>query len=406
MKKWLIVLSIIFGTSAVTAAVAGGNAIFNTKETVYTDRGEQALNKAALSHIYINSVIPVEVYPTTGEPKVEYNQKAADFIKNFPKYELSVTEREGSTYIDLTQTETSLWIGHAKNDAYLTLYLPEGTIERLDIKSRASAGGYTQRNHMINLKNIHVKDLSMNLYQRVTIDLDGNYQKVSIDTNSWQSTLNMVSKTPATVRVNGSIEQNLTGQFEKINIESCDDDMTINSQTPARVDIKNSDGVNIDLKGQYNQVMIDGYSQIINLDSSVECRLNIYGGENILYAKAPFKMIELNGYDSTMEVQTTTVPRSIRMTEKMNSKVKLILPSNIPGFTVSSHLEGIEVADGNVEETNRMLFSQVRSDFDMSANGSYSIQYGNGLTKIEVPNILNEEFQLDVIDGGYDVALS
>lgn len=410
MKKWLIVLTIICGVSAITGAVAGGNAIFNTTEETYEDRGEQALSKTALSNIYIHSAIPIEVYPTTGEPKVEFVQKSSNFIKSFPKYELNVVEKEGSTYINLNEVEPMLWFGHTKDESYLTVYLPEGSIERLDIRSRNN-GSY-RYNHTINLKNIHVKDLNMDLYQKASIDLDGNYQKVSLDAGFWeQNTFNMRSNTPATVQINGSIESNLTGQFEKVTLENCDEDIMIQSQVPAKVNIKNSEGIDIDLKGQYSQVSIDGYNQMINLDSNVECRLNIYGGENTLYAKGPFKMVELNGYDSALEVQSTVVPKSIRMGDKMNSKVKLILPSNIPGFTINSHLTAENEFESEIVENSivMLLNEAIKSDFNVAmkaVNGQTMIQYGNGSTKIEIPEGFNEEFRLDLIDGGYDVALS
>ena len=400
MKRWLIILSIIFGIGFISSAVLAGRVYYEDLKN-YTDYDRRELQAEVLKNVYIKSSIPVEIYPTQGDPYVEFNQTFIDLIGAAPEYELDVQTKGENTYIELMETkEPFLSVGIKESKAQLSIYLPQKTIDRLRIENDKFF--YYKRNkQIINLEGINVNELITNMNETEFI-LDGDYEKININASAGK--LNLNSNTLAEVAITGHIEPYLTGEFDKITINSKSRDIVIDAMSVSSVEVTSS-GSNIDLKGSYSKVKVHGEHNTIDIRSENPCKLYTEGYKNYITGNGAFDVMSLDENESEIEIQTTVIPTKVNLGKESNyNTLILTLPSNIPGFTVKyldNYNRDEEGLDYYVEdETNDLgLTSDFILEKGKSEKGEKVFTYGNGSLQI-----LFNKYQgnnLEIIDGVY-----
>lgn len=398
MKKWLIALSIICGVSLISTAVLAGRVYYKELE-VYTDYDKRELEASALNNIYINSSIPIEVYPTTGKPYVEFNQTFSDIMGMAPEYELMVSKKNDSTYIELKEIkDVFFWFGVREDKAKLSVYLPQSTINRLSIQDEGYVN-YRREKPIINLEGINVNELDVSTHVGEFI-LDGHYQKVNI---SSEGSIRLNSKSPAEVSIHQSMDQHLTGEFKKIKIlDHYSSYITIDSNSASQIEIESSHG-QIDLRGNYSKVELEGIYNDIDLRSDSLFELVTNGNNNTITANGPFKEISFNEEETRLEVKTTTVPDRVNFgQDSRDNDINLIFPSNIPGFKVKYYTEyyGGEEFEHHINEM--ISRGDLRSDFELAkekvGENELVFTHGNGALIMTLNTQMNT---LQIIDGGY-----
>ena len=393
MKRWLIILSIVFGIGFISSAALAGRVYYEDLK-VYTDYDKKILQTEALKNIYITSSVPIEIYPTSGEPYVEFNQSFTDLLGAAPEYELEVETKGENTYIELNETkEIFLWVGIKESRAQLSIYLPQTTINRLNIQNDDYF--YNQRNkQVINLEGINVNELTTNMNETEFI-LDGNYEKINISVSQGQ--INLKSNIPTQLTTQGDLVQYLTGEFDKITINNNSRDIIIDSNSASSVEI-NSHSSNIDLKGHYSRVKVKGNNNTLDIRSESICKLYTEGYGNHINGNGAFDVMHLDEDHSEMEIQTTVIPTKIDLGENSYpNTLVLTLPSNIPGFTVK-YLNDYYMEDEEYETNHFGLISDFALESRKSEKGEYIYTYGDGSLEIRFNG--NQENSLEIIDGG------
>ncbi|PHV69398.1 hypothetical protein CS063_16075 [Sporanaerobium hydrogeniformans] len=387
MKKWILLLiSIIIAGTISSAAIAGRVYYSDTKK--YEDSKRVDLIQTALENIYISSAIPVEVKPTDGEAYVEFNQRFVSVIGDAPTYTLDVQTKGDASYITLSQ-EKFMDIGFMvkENKALCTLYLPQDTINKLEINSEY--GHYSINNGQntnINLSTINVKNLQINTYG-TNILLEGAYENVKVEGNA---KLIMRSKAPAKVQLNGDIKSNLTGQYEKVEISDSNQSVWIDSQTPAEVWTQSNNG-EIRLRGSYTRVDIQGTEHgTIDVKSDTLCKIainNYYGDTQI---EGAFEDILVNTEQGSVTVNSTVIPKKISLLGQLD-KITLMLPSNLPGMDLTY--------SGEYFNPNQEPFSDFALQKEYTSEQVRKYTFGDQSTKILVQ--AREGNALYVLDNGY-----
>ena len=396
MKRWLIILSIICGIGFISSAVLAGRVYYQDLKN-YTDYDKKELQTEALKNIYINSSVPIEIYPTSGAPYVEFNQSFTDLIGSAPEYELEVQSKGENTYIELNETkEIFLWLGVKESKAQLSIYLPQTTINRLNIIN--SEYFYYKRNkQVINLEGVNVNELTANMNEAEFV-LDGNYEKINI--NASQGKINLKSNTKTQLVAQGSLAHYLTGEFDKITINNSSRDIIIDSNSASSVEI-NSYHSNINLKGNYSRVKLSGDHNTIDIHSESICKLYTNGDGNDINANGAFEVMSLNGNNSEMEIQTTVIPTKFDLEPSASyNTLSLTLPSNIPGFTVKYYMEEGEPDHYEEYETNNInLISDFILEEEKNEKDERTFTYGDGSLQILIN--ANKDNNLEIIDGVY-----
>lgn len=392
IKKWIVALFIICGLGMVTSAGIAGHIYFNEMKT-YQDADKKILDQTKLNNIYIDSDVPIEIYPTTGEAYVEFNQTFIDFLGKPPVYELDTEVKEDSTYINFKQKEREdLWIGVKKHEVAVRLYLPQKAINELKIQ----ADGYLYfggDNYQINLAGFDINTVDISTFS-TDIILDGNYKKININTDG---SVKVNSKSLANIELEGYVNYDLEGDFSNIKIREDRRGGIINSITPAQVLIN---GYNSDIKlyGKYSSVVVDGSHNSIDAKSDTICSFEMDGYNERVRLNGAFKTISIGHVEDYVDIETTIAPQSIRFTEYMNATSRITLPSNVSGIKLIYR----DVDNYYYEEMPSYRMNLV-SDFELSrqvANeGEVIYTYGDGSSKIITE--FTPENTIEIIDGGY-----
>lgn len=399
MKRWLIILSIICGIGFISSAVLAGRVYYQDLKN-YTDYEKKELQTEALKNIYIKSSVPIEIYPTSGTPYVEFNQSFTDLIGSAPEYELDVQSKGENTYIELNETkEIFLWLGVKESKAQLSIYLPQTTINRLNIINN-NYFNYKRNKQVINLEGINVNELTANMNETEFV-LDGNYGKINISVPQGQ--MNLKSNTQVQLITQGSLAQYLTGEFDKITINDNSRDIIIDSTSANSVEI-NGYHSNIDLKGNYSKVKLKGNNNTIDIRSESICKLYTNGDGNYINGNGAFEVMSLDESNSEIEIQTTVIPTKLDFGKNaFDNTLSLTLPSNIPGFAIKY------LGDYDMEESEFDYYEEYESDNlnlvsdfaleEKSEKGERIFTYGDGSLQILVN--ANQRNSLEIIDGVY-----
>lgn len=399
MKRWLIILSIICGMGFISSAVLAGRVYYQDLKN-YTDYDKKELQTEALKNIYIKSSVPIEIYPTSGTPYVEFNQSFTDLIGSAPEYELDVQSKGENTYIELNETkEIFLWLGVKESKAQLSIYLPQATINRLSIINNEYFS-YKRNKQVVNLEGINVNELTANMNEAEFV-LDGNYEKININVS--QGRMNLNSNTSVQLITQGDLAQYLTGEFDKITINSNSQDIVIDSTSSNSVEI-NSYHANIDLKGNYSKVKLKGNYNTIDIRSESICKLYTNGNGNYINGNGAFDVMSLGENNSELEIQTTVIPTKLDFgKDASDNTLNLTLPSNIPGFAIK-YLGDYDMEESefdyyeNYENDNINLVSDFTLE-EKSEKGERIFTYGDGSLQIFVN--ANQGNSLEIIDGVY-----
>ena len=400
MKKWLITLVAIFGIGFISSAILAGRVYYQDLQH-YTDYDKQVLQVEALKNIYIRSSIPIEIHPTSDIPYVEFNQSFTDLMGLAPEYELNIETKGENTYIELNKTkEMHLSLGVKESRAQLSVYLPQTTINRLNITNNQYFN-YKHNKQVINLEGIHVNELIANMNETAFI-LDGKYESIRI--NVPQGQMNLKSNAPVQLMTQGNLEQYLMGEFDKINIKENSKDIMIDSNTTNSIEI-NSYYSNISLKGNYNNIKLKGDHNAVDIESGSICRLYTEGYNNFINGNGAFNTMNLSEKSSQIEIQTTVIPDKLDFSrETANSTLNLTLPSNIPGLTVR-YLNNDREEENQIEDDEEYEADDLDlvSDFILEKvkgeAGECIFTYGKGNCQILING--DQENRLEIIDGVY-----
>lgn len=401
MKKWLAILSITFVISFIGCAVLAGRVYYQDLKT-YSDYDKKELNPEALENVYIRSYIPVEVYPTQGKPYAEFNQSFVDLVGLAPQYELKVEEKGGSTYINLDQLkEMILSLGVKENQAKLCVYLPQQAISSLSVQD-LNWFSYDRTPQVIDLEGIDVKHLELKL-NHAEVALDGKYDKVNLRINSGRLTMN--AKSPAHLYVEGNIEQTLEGQYEKVIVDGQGQPISMNSTISSDVQINRSNST-ITLKGKYNRINIVGNENNVDIHSDSICKLTTAGVDNVINGIGLFQEISVSEGYSEVELQSNIIPNRVQLGGSYSdTRMTLVLPSNIPGFTVRyvGTEKGFNKDDFEVYKNYLLDTKYIQSDFKLESSVSDRAEllytYGNGSMPITLDQ--DNQVSLEIIDGGF-----
>lgn len=410
MKKWLIILTVIFVVGGITSATLAGYIYYNELKT-YEDYDKRELRDAALENVYIKTSVPVEIHPTKGQPYVEFTQKYTDIVGFAPKYKLNIEEKEDTTYIDLQQIkDMSISLGVKEDKASLVVYLPEKDIKKLSVEN-SIYGYYYRTKQVIDLEKINIAELDLDV-ENSEMKLNGRYEKINISAHA--STINMQSQIPAEVRISGVGKQNLSGQFKRIVIKDNAYEVNINSENESSVELECSSS-QIRLEGKYEKIDVNCDNSTIDVRSESICKLSTNGRNNTINADGAFEVIRLEEDEANVEVKTTMIPKSIEMKgETDNSKFNLVLPSNISGYTLSCTSFREEYYNDyytdkeyeeNFYEINKRIEQECyfRSDFESiekeENKGEIAYKYGDG--KIPIALNVTRNVKLNINDGGY-----
>nr|WP_302598905.1 hypothetical protein [uncultured Cellulosilyticum sp.] len=393
MKKWLVALTIICGAGFLTSASLAGKIYFQGAN-IYTDYDKKNIDLTNINNIYINSDIPVEIKPTTGEAYVEFNQNFEDILGKNPEFELTVENKDKSCYINLNQTkDIEIWFMIKKDEAALTVYLPTKALDTLQINHES----YRRWNYeipQIDLTGIDIKNLEI-AQNYTAVSLDGKYENIDI-TSGGSSTVKINSKQKANVRLEGEATYTLDGLFETVQINGRYEPIKINTLEPAKVNIE-AYRSNIKLEGSYSSVKVLGDDNVINVKTATLSDIDITNTYGNIVLDGPLNMVKVNNECSEIDIQTTTNPKSIEVSGEQNNTV-LRLPSNIPGFKImymqgNTNDYGYEMnQDGEYIQTSR-----INSDFTLNKVNNNTYTYGDSSSKL----MLEVESGLRIVDNGY-----
>ena len=395
MKKWLIIFSIIFGIGFIASTAIAGR-VYHEELNNYTDHRKERLDISALTNIYIDSEIPVQLETTTEEPYVEFNQTFIDLLGMAPEFELTVKAKGSSTYIDLEQIKSNnIYLGVQKDEASLTVYLPQKAYDTIQVKNQNYM--YTNQNseYAVNLQDVDVEKIELDLIYG-EVRLNGNYDQISINIDS--GSLDLDSNKPAILEVTGRLNMNLEGQYQNISIAGVRGrEVYVDSEVPTHLKME-SDGTYIKLRGKYESIHLEGYSNNIDAKSESICNIMVQQSNNTINLNGAFKNIALNGEDSLINIQTTVIPQYIKLLGYITQPINLTLPSNMKGFEVRYVGENSQVVNE---------LSEIMSDYEVvqgvSEKGEITYTYGDG----SVPILLDyvSDCIIEIIDGGYSSEL-
>lgn len=394
MKKWLIALTIIFGASLLTSASLAGKVYFK-EASVYTDYDKQKLDLTNTKSIYINSDIPVEVKPTTGEAYVEFNQSFEDVLGEHPEFELKVEHKGNECYINLNQTkDVNIWVMVKKDEAMLTVYLPTQALDALQIIHQSYRNEYSWP--QIDLTGIDVKNLDIN-QNSTNISLEGKYENIDISSGG-SGNINISSKQKARVKLQGRANYNLEGLFDTVEIDG-DGLIKMNTSEPTKVTI-NSFNSEIKLEGSYSMVTLLGNDNSINMKTNTLSDVSIEHYYGDITLDGPLNIVKVNGEGSTIDIQTTVNSKSIEVTGEQNSTT-LRLPSNIPGFKIMRIASHMDDDTYQMDETGEYISTpKINSDFNITQQNKDTYTYGDSSLKMMVQ--IGEG--LRILDNGYMIA--
>ena len=404
MKRWLAILSITFVISFIWCAVLAGRVYYQDLKT-YTDYDKKELDPKALDNVYIRSYIPVDIYPTQGKPYAEFNQSFVDLVGLAPQYELKVEQKGGNTYINLDQMkEMLLSLGVKENQAKLSVYLPQMAIDSLSVQD-LNWFYYDRTPEIINLEGIDIKNLDLKL-NHAEVTLDGKYDKVNLRLSRGKLTMN--AKSPVYLYTQGDIEQTLEGQYEKVIVDGNGQPISMNSTISSDVKISNYAST-ITLKGKYNKINIIGNENNVDIHSDSICRLITSGENNVINGTGPFQEISVSEGDSEVELQSNMIPNKVQLAGSYtDTRMTLILPSNIPGFTVRyvGNETGFSKDEYEVYKNYLLDTKYIQSDFKLESSVSDRSEllytYGDGSMPITLDS--DNQVSLEVLDGGYSSA--
>ena len=306
MKKWLIILSIIFAISSISCVILAGHIYYNELQ-IYEDYDKQLLNVNALNHININSDVAVNIYPTDGEPYVEFKQKYVDLAGMTPEYTLEVETKGDSTSIDVVQTKGILLaLGVKEVGEYINIYLPKQDIASLNITNNR----YDSYNK-VELSNININELDINMHHG-DITLEGNYDNLKLSVG--HGIINVKTDATVTILVEGNAQTNLEGNFKEIDIQDNYDTVNINSLNACNLILQCAQA-QIDLKGKYNMVKLEGEYNTLNFNTDGITNLTTAGEGNAISGVGALDQLAFNEYNGQIDLQIKNVPSLVDLKE-------------------------------------------------------------------------------------------
>lgn len=405
MKKWIIILIAIILIGATSSGVLAGRVYYKEMKT-YEDYDKKELQINGLENIYIDSDVPVNVKSTQGPAYVEFSQKFTDIVGKAPIYELEVEKKESTVYITLEQkTDLDVWLVIKENRALCTVYLPQMTINKLSIEGPKHYNWDWDLLEDLNFdfNNINIKELLVNTGSEGTIYLDGKYEKVDITQN--RGKLEMNSKLPADVQIDGDIECKLAGDYNKIKVRGSRD-VSVDSELPAEVYVE-SNG-NIILNGSYKQINIEGCGNPnIAIQSDTLCKANVYADQGTVKLEGAIgeMTVKIDNheqvYDEQVYINTTVIPKHIDILGN-SSNVKLMLPNNTPGIEVTYHNQLANTGNGyqgNDSEESKEIISDYVMQKNLTAGNIRRYIYGDASTKVFIQG--NVDNSIYILDNGY-----
>lgn len=385
MKKWIIILSLVFvGSITASAAIAGD--LYYKGMQVYTDEERKELDSNALENIDIESDIPVNIVQTEGKGYVEFKQTFADVLGNPPTYSLEVEAVGDTSYIRVDeQSSPDIWLFVKAQEAQCTIYLPKDKINRLNIKNKE---GIERGSLSLNLKGVDINELYIET-RYGNIVLEGNYKEIAI--NQDYGDIQILSKAPAQVVIEGSSDVRLEGKYSTIDVDGNyqRNDVWIRSEIPSDVSVETNGDIKLD--GSYKTIEVrSSDSNRMTINSDTLCQVNLSANHGEIYLDGAFEKLVIDVEGGSFYANHTVAPERVNITGNLND-IKFLLPSNIKGFEI--------INQSNFYNGEDSIVSEFQLREDQSGERMQKFTFGDKSSKflIQTDNI----DQVYILDNGY-----
>lgn len=378
---------VLIGIGVVGTGVTLGE-MYKTNQTVYEVNERQELKATALKNLYINSDVPVRIVPTDGQAYVTFEATGNGVMFPEPKFKLDVTSEGDTSRINLKEiqnTEIFIFTNNVKEE--LVVYIPQQDMDTLNVSTNSTNyGRYPfSLSSTANIKNVNLDVSSIDL------SLKGSYNNIDIAANN--GSVEIVSNTPAQVKLQGGFAAQLKGQIASVDVtkgqyHGSDDTLTIESDLEAKLNINKSYG-DIVVDGKVRELNLNTNSSSLVANSSTPYNATVHTSEYTdVNLKGNLQNVIVEGYSGDVKLYPTNTPKRVEILgDEIN--VHAVLPESITGFEIKKQMDesyySYEDDYGNtIEETSedRNIFIDFEVKSENINSGLKRIYYGDEAMKM------------------------
>ncbi|MDA3730524.1 hypothetical protein PBV87_03255 [Niameybacter massiliensis] len=378
---------VLIGIGVVGTGVTLGE-MYKTNQTVYEVNERQELKATALKNLYINSDVPVRIVPTDGQAYVTFEATGNGVMFPEPKFKLDVTSEGDTSRINLKEiqnTEIFIFTNNVKEE--LVVYIPQQDMDTLNVSTNSTNyGRYPfSLSSTANIKNVNLDVSSIDL------SLKGSYNNIDIVANN--GSVEIVSNTPAQVKLQGGFAAQLKGQIASVDVtkgqyHGSDDTLTIESDLEAKLNINKSYG-DIVVDGKVRELNLNTNSSSLVANSSTPYNATVHTSEYTdVNLKGNLQNVIVEGYSGDVKLYPTNTPKRVEILgDEIN--VHAVLPESITGFEIKKQMDesyySYEDDYGNtIEETSedRNIFIDFEVKSENINSGLKRIYYGDEAMKM------------------------
>lgn len=379
MKKWIIGLSILLGVSAMGSGLVLGK-IYHQEMKSYEQQLEEPLSKEALKNIYISTGAEVKLETTEGAPYIELNSKLRGITKVEPEYRIEVKQEGESSYINIEAVQVPEMMSFITyEESVATIYLPVQDINKLVIDDQVNSMNHYGQTLYYNIGDTNVNHLDIDM-SYVDMNLNGNYETINIEKRTGD--ININSKKPAELTLEGSGNVELSGQYKSIDVNNYNGSINIDSEIPTSATIKS--GGQVRLKGSYKDIDVQNNYGDTAIQTNTPCELSIYSSGDV-QLEGPFSRVDVKSNYGRVNLINTTVPERINLFGNYE-QVNVTLPKDIPGF---------EVTYKKRYEGQDTIYTDFRTTLGTTGNLIDKIQYGDNSSKIMIEGSNEQAYILE-----------
>lgn len=378
---------VLIGIGVVGTGVTLGE-MYKTNQTVYEVNERQELKATALKNLYINSDVPVRIVPTDGQAYVTFEATGNGVMFPEPKFKLDVTSEGDTSRINLKEiqnTEIFIFTNNVREE--LVVYIPQQDMDTLNVSTNSTNyGRYPfSLSSTANIKSVNLDVSSIDL------SLKGSYNNIDIAANN--GSVEIVSNTPAQVKLQGGFAAQLKGQIASVDVtkgqyHGSDDTLTIESDLEAKLNINKSYG-DIVVDGKVRELNLNTNSSSLVANSSTPYNATVHTSEYTdVNLKGNLQNVIVEGYSGDVKLYPTNTPKRVEILgDEIN--VHAVLPESITGFEIKKQMDesyySYEDDYGNtIEETSedRNIFIDFEVKSENINSGLKRIYYGDEAMKM------------------------
>ncbi|WP_053982436.1 DUF4097 family beta strand repeat-containing protein [Niameybacter massiliensis] len=378
---------VLIGIGVVGTGVTLGE-MYKTNQTVYEVNERQELKATALKNLYINSDVPVRIVPTDGQAYVTFEATGNGVMFPEPKFKLDVTSEGDTSRINLKEiqnTEIFIFTNNVREE--LVVYIPQQDMDTLNVSTNSTNyGRYPfSLSSTANIKSVNLDVSSIDL------SLKGSYNNIDIAANN--GSVEIVSNTPAQVKLKGGFAAQLKGQIASVDVtkgqyHGSDDTLTIESDLEAKLNINKSYG-DIVVDGKVRELNLNTNSSSLVANSSTPYNATVHTSEYTdVNLKGNLQNVIVEGYSGDVKLYPTNTPKRVEILgDEIN--VHAVLPESITGFEIKKQMDesyySYEDDYGNtIEETSedRNIFIDFEVKSENINSGLKRIYYGDEAMKM------------------------